>query len=339
VAIVKGLVRGSGFLDSFKANAVRLQLHALAYNLANFLRTWHCLRCKSPRMAGTLPARWPDWPVISDCRLVKGERLAISLSDRVERLERAFWHTLDVAYTASLPFRTIRCIVCDHESKREGFGIVTDTCQFGGGTLERYCCPACDCIFGPLKYLDLPDDFVSGDYALLYATYSEADSTEREIRTFRSLAPEPSGLYLDWGCGGAWSGTVDRLRGEGFDMWGYEPCAESPGQFVVNKREAISARFDGIFSNNVIEHFRDPVAQFRDFHTILKDGGRMAHASPCYEYSFAYTRFHSLFLLGRSPHVLAERTGFRISNQVRDGKYINLVFDRIGTPGHDPAPR
>jgi hypothetical protein len=270
---------------------------------------------------------------------VKGERLAISLSDRVERLERAFWHTLDVAYTASLPFRTIRCIVCDHESKREGFGIVTDTCQFGGGTLERYCCPACDCIFGPLKYLDLPDDFVSGDYALLYATYSEADSTEREIRTFRSLAPEPSGLYLDWGCGGAWSGTVDRLRGEGFDMWGYEPCAESPGQFVVNKREAISARFDGIFSNNVIEHFRDPVAQFRDFHTILKDGGRMAHASPCYEYSFAYTRFHSLFLLGRSPHVLAERTGFRISNQVRDGKYINLVFDRIGTPGHDPALR
>ena len=75
----------------------------------------------------------------------------------------------------------------------------------------------------------------------------------------------------------------------------------------------ISVKFDAIFSNNVIEHFRDPVAQFEDFKTILANDGRMAHSSPCYEYAYPFTRFHTLFLIGKSPHVLAERTGARTS--------------------------
>ena len=31
------------------------------------------------------------------------------------------------------------------------------------------------------------------------------------------------------------------------------------------------------------------------------------------DYRYAFTRFHTLFLTGRSPHVLAERTGFSAS--------------------------
>jgi ubiquinone/menaquinone biosynthesis C-methylase UbiE len=65
----------------------------------------------------------------------------------------------------------------------------------------------------------------------------------------------------------------------------------------VTRREEISASFDGIFSNNVIEHFRDPVAQFEEFRRVLKPGGVMAHSSPCYEYAYSCTRFHTLFLL------------------------------------------
>jgi hypothetical protein len=53
----------------------------------------------------------------------------------------------------------------------------------------------------------------------------------------------------------------------------------------------------------------------------------MAHSSPCYEYAYPFTRFHTLFLLGRSAHVLAEATGFRLKNQTKDGEYINLVFE------------
>jgi SAM-dependent methyltransferase len=241
----------------------------------------------------------------------------------------AFWKAIDLAYDASLPHRRIRCIVCDLERPRDGFDTLTDVCLFQGGRLERYRCPRCECVFGPQKYLDLDEAFVSRDYRVLYARYSESDSTGDEVRTFRTLSPKVGGVFLDWGCGGAWSRTIDQLRGEGWDVWGYEPSAEAASNFIVNQRDAIGARFDGIFSNNVIEHFRDPVASFRDFHAILKDGGTMAHSSPCYEYRYAYSRFHTLFLLGKSPHVLAERTGFKVIDSLYDGDYITYRFERI----------
>jgi SAM-dependent methyltransferase len=242
---------------------------------------------------------------------------------------KAFWQALDRAYRISLPTRPLRCIVCDHTDGRAGFNLRTSQCIFGGGELERYECPRCQCVFGAQKYLDLDESFVDLDYRLLYSRYAEADSTANEIRTFRSLAPTPGGLYLDWGCGGAWSRTVTQLRSEGFDVRGYEPSAETASDFVVNKRTAITARFDGIFSNNVIEHFRDPIAQFKEFHALLKDGGRMAHSSPCYEYAYPFTRFHTLLLMGKSPDVLAERTGFKVIDRVQEGEYINLVFSRV----------
>jgi len=55
----------------------------------------------------------------------------------------------------------------------------------------------------------------------------------------------------------------------------------------------------------------------------------MAHASPCYDDCFAFTRVHSVFLLGRSPPVLPEWTGFTIVDRERDGEYINYVFQRV----------
>ncbi len=39
---------------------------------------------------------------------------------------------------------------------------------------------------------------------------------------------------------------------------------------MVRSKGEISAKFDAIFSNNVIEHFLDPVAQFNEFRTYLK---------------------------------------------------------------------
>jgi SAM-dependent methyltransferase len=258
--------------------------------------------------------------------------------DRLSRLEgqvaqlqtysvEAFWTALDRAYEFSLSHRELTCIVCGEVGSRSDFSILADRCMFGGGMLERYKCPSCDAVFGPQKYLDLSEDFVNLDYALLYSRYKEVNSTENEVRTFRSLDPTPGKLYLNWGCG-IWSETITRLRDEGFDVWGFEPNAASSDSYIVSRREHISARFDGIFSNNVIEHFRNPVAQFKEFNRILKPGGVMAHSSPCYEYAYAITRFHTLFLMGRSPGTLAHRTGFRVKNRIQDGEYINVVFER-----------
>jgi SAM-dependent methyltransferase len=240
--------------------------------------------------------------------------------------ERHLWDAIDNLYDKILPKSVLTCIVCDHGDHRQGFGIHHDNCIFGGGRLERYECPECGCMFGTKKYLDLSEAAVDADYRFLYSHYSESDSTANELRTFHALNPKADGLFLDWGCGGAWSKTVASLRSAGWDVWGYEPSAEISGNHVVNNRAEISGRFNGIFSNNVIEHFRTPVDIFQDFHRLLVEGGTMAHSSPCYEKNYTFTRFHTLFLTGRSPHVLAERTGFEVIDEVREGEYINYVF-------------
>jgi len=142
------------------------------------------------------------------------------------------------------------------------------------------------------------------------------------------MAPQKGRTYLDWGCG-ANSKALATVIEQGFDVWGFEPSIPQSTSTIINRRDAIRASFDGIFSNNVIEHFRDPIAQFKDFHGLLNDGGVMAHSSACCDYAYPFTRFHTLFLLGRSPHVLAERTGFIIKNVVRDSEYINYLFAKL----------
>ncbi len=98
----------------------------------------------------------------------------------------------------------------------------------------------CDAVFGPQKYLDLPEEFVSQDYVLLYTHYAEINSTENEIRTFRSLDPKPGGLYLNWGCG-TWSETIPRLRADGFDVWGFEPAAPD-SNYIIDQEFLAQAR-------------------------------------------------------------------------------------------------
>ncbi len=262
-----------------------------------------------------------------------------SVNDRLRRLEQqlcrlqdysiaAFWTAMDRVYEATLDQRELTCIVCGLAGRRSAFTILTDECIFNGGQLERYQCRGCDAVFGPQKCLDLAQEFVDMDYTLLYSRYQEAVSTDNEVRTFYSLNPKLEGVYLNWGCGTG-NQTISLLRSEGYDVWGFEPSGHASGPFVVSNRSEISARFDGIFSNNVIEHFRQPQDQFEEFRHFLKPSALMAHSSPCYEYAYAFTRFHTLFLIGRSADVLSERTGFRVKHREKDGEYINVVFELL----------
>ena len=264
-----------------------------------------------------------------------------ALLQRIESLENrlrlaeafhsgGFWMLMDRIEEQSLGSRQIACIVCGFEGGLGDFKMHEDECIFDGGKLRRMECPKCDCIFGPMKYLDLDDDFVSQDYALLYSGYSEGDSTDNEVHAFRTLSPSVAlgKKYLTWGVGGAWSRTMQTLRGEGFDVWGYEPSIPHSSEYVVRTKAEISGKFSGIVSNNVIEHFRKPVDEFLYFSEILDEDGTMVHQSPCYEYSHAFTRFHTLFLLGKSPHVLAERTGFTAVRAVPGKDTLSYLFKK-----------
>ncbi len=240
-----------------------------------------------------------------------------------------YWKAIDERDAQTLPGRRFTCPICERTETRESLEMKIDHCVFGGGRLERYVCPACGCIYGPAKYIDLDPAFIAADYASLYTEYAESDTTESEVRAFRSLHPTRSGVYLNWGSG-KWNKTISSLRAEGYDVRGYEPSAQpSETSFIMRSKADIIGRFDGLFSNNVIEHFTRPVEEFRYFHSILAPGALMAHATPCYNYAYAFTRFHVVFLTGESPHVLAERSGFKVVAREEDGEFGNCVFERL----------
>jgi SAM-dependent methyltransferase len=243
----------------------------------------------------------------------------------LEYLTATHWRTVDLLHARDLDEREPRCVVCDHAAPRSAFRRHVAECQFGGGYLERYACPECDAVFGPLKMLDLTPSQLALEYRVLYSYYSEFDATDSEVRAFHACRPVPGGLYLNWGCG-VWAGTIDRLRSDGYDVWGYEPAVPSDSPYVVAREGEITALFDAIFSHNVLEHFADPVHEFRRMRSHLKPGGLMVHASPCYKLVHEDTRFHLAFFLGRSVEVLAARTDFEILEREDDGEYMHAVF-------------
>jgi SAM-dependent methyltransferase len=239
---------------------------------------------------------------------------------------RGFWYLLERLDQLAPP-ATGPCLAC---GQPPGDAPVTrvDECRFGGGVLVRIECAACGCVYGPAKYLQLPESLVAADYELLYASYQESEDPAYELRAFEALHPKAGGLYLDWGAGTRTT-VIDRLREDGHDVWGFEPHAVNTSPFVVRDRGEISAAFDGIFSSNLIEHLRDPAAQFEEFRRILRPGGRMAHATACYEWRYPDTRFHVFFPMGSAPEALAERTGFRVVDRVSDGEFIVVVFEAV----------
>jgi len=86
-------------------------------------------------------------------------------------------------------------------------------------------------------------------------------------------------------------------------------------------------RFDGIFSNNVLEHFRHPVQELQRMERLLHEGGSMAHATPCFEYLYEYTRFH-LQLLHRKNQkdLLMQLANLQLVEDIVDGDFICRVM-------------
>lgn len=158
---------------------------------------------------------------------------------------------------------------------------------------------------------DLSSQEFDLDYMQHYTVFNEGDTTEDEIFTFYQLNPSKEGVYLNYGCG-AWSKSINELRREGYNVYGFEPyvSTESSPYIINNINELKKMSFDGIFTNNVLEHLLDPVQSFSLFKSLLKDQNSiMVHSTPCYEYLYEYTRFHLIFYTGRSINTLCKKTG------------------------------
>jgi len=259
------------------------------------------------------------------------------------------WDIIDALEHGRVLDAELSCPLCNWRDAAGKFGTLVTSCIFGGGELIRYQCPECDVIFGPKKMLRLSDAELSRDYEWHYQVFSEGDSTIQEVRAFHALMPDKNGVYLNWGTG-AWSKTVDVLRQDGWNVYGYEPhssastsspylmsdneygyklhgsaSANSP-YLISDKEQLLAMRFDGIFSNNVLEHLRYPVRELSMMRDLLKEDGRMSHATPCFEYLYEFTRFHLFFFLGRSRFMLAELAGLHIDDFVSEGEFMNIIL-------------
>lgn len=239
------------------------------------------------------------------------------------------WEILDAMDPLRFPAESnVSCRICGHTAQKNSFEKIVAHCVFGGGSLERFGCPSCGCIFGPLKVLSLTPKQLSDEYVRHYSVYAEGDSTEAELRAFRSLKPDRSGRYLNYGCG-AWSRSIEVLRNEGYNVWGYEPYAPPSSPFIISSEaELEKEKFDGIFSNNLLEHLQDPVAYFEAMKSLVRPEASLAHATPCYYYAYDFTRFHLFFFTGHSINIICERTGYEVVSTAEsdDKEYVNYVF-------------
>ncbi len=238
---------------------------------------------------------------------------------------------IDTLDRSSVPPSTLECPLCSGRRARSDFAPFESQCIFGGGRLGRVQCPDCDVIFGPDKMLGLSAAQLANEYTIHFRAYTEAYDPADEIRAFHALGPLQGGTYLNYGCGSNTSG-IEQLRASGWDVWGYEPNERglsSDGQIVRSRSVLETMDFDGIYSNNVLEHFRDPVGELSFMRSRLRPGGAMAHATPCFEYLYEFTRFHLFFFLGRSRELLAKSAGLDLSEFSCDGEFMCAVMRPI----------
>ena len=251
-------------------------------------------------------------------------------------LMKVKWRQIDqiVADTES-PEDELTCDICGASHKRKDYETKVSVCIFNGGKLVRYVCPDCGVVFGPTKFCNLKQQEQDEDYIIHYFGFNEGDSIEKELKAFFLLNPNKDGLYLDYGCG-RWSHTVETLREQGYQVFGYEPyAADSENPYIITDPLVLQGmRFDGIFSNDLLEHLIDPIADMKSMKTLLKDPrAKISHSTTCYAYAYEFTRFHTHFFTGKSNEVLAEKSGFEIleyidelHDETKDSDFICCVY-------------
>lgn len=201
----------------------------------------------------------------------------------------------------------LKCPICFTEGN---FRSVETDCHFISiegidQHLVRYKCSSCDLVFGPLQMINLSKNDLKAAYEKMWQEgYREADSSDCEIRALKLLNPSPSGMYLNWGAGE--STAAAKAKEIGFNLINYDPFIN-----VSLSLDKVDVKYDGIISNNVIEHLQDPIDEFLKMKSLLKPGAKMIHMTDCYLYRVEYTKFHLFFFVGRSLKALCNRTGLQ----------------------------
>jgi hypothetical protein len=174
-----------------------------------------------------------------------------------------------------------------------------------GKPIVRYKCSFCDVIFGPMEWIYMSKQELGAKYMELFNTgWKEADSTGPEWESFSALSPQPNKKYLNWGAGAS-NRTAELAKDNNFNVSNYDPFNSNNN----NNSVVVNGLYDGIFSNNVIEHLQNPIADLLYMKSFLNPNGKMAHATGCYKYVAECSIFHLYFLCGKSAGILAAKIG------------------------------
>lgn len=236
------------------------------------------------------------------------------------------WRLIDKYYHEP---EKMECNICGHQFATADAEQIVAEDIFGGGRLVRFRCAKCGAIIGPNKMWELTEPELSEEYKYHYKLFEEGQTSEAEMQTFFALKPEKDKIYLDYGCG-AWSYTIEALRAQGYNVYGFDPYAPVDSEYIISDFDEIrKMKFDGIFSHDLLEHLRYPVETFDLFAEILKPDGKMAHATACYKYVYEYTRFHLVFYTGNSVEELCKRTKFKLTERIEDNDilFFNYIYE------------
>ncbi len=260
------------------------------------------------------------------------EQTSEKLGTVSRQLMKVKWKQIDeVAKREEKSTDIIRCNICGYHAQRGSFETKETECIFNGGKLIRYVCPECGVIFGPTKFMNLPQNEIDEDYKVHYYGFSEGSSFDKEIEAFYMLNPDKNGIYLNYGCG-CWSKSIQQLRAEGYQVYGYEPYApETDNPYMItSEAELVKMKFDGIYSNDLLEHLLDPIDALRFMKTLLMHpDSKMAHSTACYIYKYEYTRFHTHFFTGKSVEIMCKQAGLKIidhRNAMEERDFICYVY-------------
>ncbi len=257
-------------------------------------------------------------------------RIQVDISAIAREVMLAKWQAADLSLQEDGSDMLI-CRICGYSQRRDLYETKESDCIFYGGRLVRYVCPKCGVIFGPTKFMDMEQSRINDDYHVHYLGFSEGDSSEKEEKAFFMLQPSKEGVYLNYGCG-HWSDSLNSLRKQGYQVFGYEPYASDADHpyMITNKQTLKKMRFDGIYSNDVLEHLLDPVDELVFMRSLLiNENSKMAHSTSCYIYKYEYTRFHTHFFTGDAVSVMCKASGLKtvnVCNEMKDHDFICYVF-------------
>lgn len=208
----------------------------------------------------------------------------------------------NIKYTTILE---MSCYVCDFNIHIQSCKVYKDNDIFEAGELIRYQCPNCDVIFGDLRFLTMPIDEISKDYEDLYSYYKEGDTSKYILDVLNTINLGKQKTYLDYACGKTYN-TLNLLNSNGYNTYGFDRYVEMDHPKFISTINN-NMKYDVVYSSNFIEHVINPVDDLNKLINLLDTNGKLVMISPCWEYCYSLTHYHTFFFIGKSVKYLCDK--------------------------------